>query len=100
MGGPAPRDSVSICLMKGEDAEAAVESIGELDPDVKVVDAGTFWVLEKQGEIVLDVADIADRVGRPMAVHQFLVSFASYVGRAEVDGDLIRVTSDLLQLNT
>lgn len=99
MGGPAPRQSVSICLMKGEDAEAAVESVQELQPHVSAVDEGTFWVLQSPTEIVLDVVDIGERLGRDLPVHEFLVSFASYSGRAEVDGDLIRVTSDMLQLS-
>lgn len=99
MGGPEPRQSVSICLMKGEDAEAAVESVQELQPHVSAVDEGTFWVLQSPTEIVLDVVDIGERLGRDLPVHEFLVSFASYSGRAEVDGDLIRVTSDMLQLS-
>jgi hypothetical protein len=84
--------------MKGEDADAAMESVLASDADVTAVDGGTFWLLEGDSEIVLDVVDIGERLGRAMTVHELLVSFTSYVGRAEVSDTTVRVTSSLLQL--
>ena len=43
----------------------------------------------------LDVVDIGDRKGTTMSVQDVLVSFSSFVGRIEIEGDEIRVTPDL-----
>jgi hypothetical protein len=97
-GGLATRDLVSIILMQGEDAALIVESVRESQPDVTISDHGTYFRLQKSGEIRIDAADVADRAGRPLDVHTVLVSVASFVGRAEVDGDVFRVTAELLDL--
>lgn len=98
VNGPAARDQVSIILMQGDDADLIVESVSETQPDVVITDHGTYFRLQKAGEIRIDATDIAARAGRPVDVGTVLVSVASFVGRAEVEGDLFRVTSELLDL--
>lgn len=99
-GGLSARDLVSIILMQGEDAALIVESVQESDPEVRISDHGTYFRLQRPGEIRIDATDVADRAGRPIDVQTLLVSVASFVGRAEVDGDIFRVTSEMLDLET
>lgn len=100
MSFPEARRVVTICMMKGEDADATVASVRESQPDVQAVDRGTYWMLEGTEEIVLDIEDISDRLGRTLTVGDLLVSFSSFVGRADVTDEHIRVTSEMLQIET
>ena len=97
-GGLTARDLVSIILMQGQDAALIVESVRESQPDVRISDHGTYFRLQTAGEIHIDATDVADRAGRPLDVQTVLVSVASFVGRAEVEGEIFRVTSELLDL--
>lgn len=98
MNTPEARHFVRICMIKGDDTDMVLESVEESQPHVKVIDRATYWMLEAQDEIILDVSDIGDRVGRKFTTQDVLVSFSSFVGRADVNGDRIRITSELPQI--
>lgn len=89
---------VGLCLMKSEEAEAVVEHLAETCPAVTVEDHVTFYLAEADGEIVLDLPAIADRLGRPLPINAFLVVMSSYIGRVVVGDDSFRVTAEMLQL--
>lgn len=97
-GGPASRETVSIALMKGEDASTIVESVLESQDGIRLIDKGTYWQLETEGFLEIDVDDVADRLGRPFTVGEVQVSLTTYVGRIDVGFDRILVTSAMLQM--
>ena len=93
--GPEPSRRITLCVMKGGDGDLMVESIQESQPEVRITDRGPYMQLQSEEAIVLDVVDIGDRKGTTMSVQDVLVSFSSFVGRIEIEGDEIRVTPDL-----
>ena len=93
--GPEPSQRITLCIMKGGDGDLIVESVQESQPDVRVTDRGPYMQLQNEVPIVLDVVDIGDRKGTTMSVQDVLVSFSSIVGRIEIEGDEIRLTPDL-----
>lgn len=93
--GPVASRKVTLCVMKGSDGDLIVESVEEMQPEVRVIDKGPYIQLESENAIVLDVEDIGSRKGLVMSVQDVLVSFSSFVGRAEVTDTEIRVTPDL-----
>ena len=96
--GPEPSRRITLCVMKGGDGDLIVESLQESQPEVRVTDRGPYMQLQNEDPIVLDVVDIGDRKGIAMSVQDVLVSFSSIVGRVEIEGDEIRLTPDLPNL--
>lgn len=93
-----PRRTVALCLMKGEEADATIEALEAADPSLSVRDHGTYWKLEAEGEIRVAMDDVAERLGRPLQLGQWLVIMATYVGRAHSGGDHFVVTSEMSYL--
>jgi hypothetical protein len=88
---------VALVLTKSEEAEATIESLlGR--PGVEVVDHETYWRVSALGEIVVDLEEIGERLGRPIGLGEWLVAMSSYVGRVVTEPNRFRVTSDLPQL--
>jgi hypothetical protein len=96
--GPAASQRITLCVMKGQDGDVMVESVQESQPGVRIVDKGPYTQLQSEEAIILDVEDIGSRRGTAMTVQDVLVSFSSFVGRIEIEGDEIRVTPDLPQM--
>jgi hypothetical protein len=92
-------DVVRVGLTKTTEAEAIMEVMQRGRTDITVADRGSYWLIEGHREITIDAEDVADELGHDLTVEQVLVSFASYAGRAEIDGTLLRVTSEFLQLD-
>ena len=96
--GPEASRRITLCIMKGGDGDLIIESVEESQPEVRVIDRGPYTQLQAEVPIVLDVVDIGDRKGTTMSVQDVLVSFSSIVGRVEIEGDEIRLTPDLPNL--
>jgi hypothetical protein len=96
--GPEASRRITLCVMKGQDGDLMVESVQESQPEVRITDRGPYMQLQSEEAIVLDVEDIGSRRGTAMSVQDVLVSFSSFVGRIEIEGDEIRITPDLPQM--
>lgn len=95
-----PRDGrVALVLMKSEEADATIDVLEVDHPDVKVVDQGTYWYLEHPNEIYVDMARVAEEMGKELTLSQWLVVMTTFVGRAAPEENCFRVTSDMLELN-
>lgn len=66
---------------------------------MQVQDRDTFFLVEAEGEIRIDVRDIAERLGRPLPMWAFLVIMSSYDGRVDVSDDVFVVSSEMRQLD-
>ena len=89
---------VALGLMKSEEADATIEVMEARYPDVAVHDFGTYWKLEGEGELRVDMDAVGDALGRPLQLSQWLVVMATYVGRAHSGGDYFLVTSEMSYL--
>lgn len=93
-----PRRKVALGLMKSEEADATIEVMEARYPDAQVHDFGTYWKIEGEGELRVDMADVAEALGRPLQLSQWLVTMATFVGRAHAGGDYFLVTSEMSYL--
>jgi hypothetical protein len=90
---------VALVMMKSEEADATIDVL-ELDqPEVKVVDHGTYWYLEHPTEIYVDMERVSEEMGKGVSLSQWLVVMTTFVGRAAPDENSFRVTSEMLELN-
>ena len=92
------RNTVGMVLMGSEEAEVVVEILQEERPDLKITKELTYYLIEGEGKIEVDIEEVSERLGRPLDVPSFLVIMSSYYGRAEVGANSFGVYSDMLQL--
>ena len=93
-----PRRKVALGLMKSEEADATIEVVETKYPDAEVHDYGTYWKIEGEGELRVEMDEIAEALGRPLQLSQWLVIMATFVGRAHAGGDYFLVTSEMSYL--
>jgi MmoB/DmpM family len=93
-----PGRKVALGLMKSEEADATIEVFETRYPDAQVHDFGTYWKIEGEGELRVDMDEIADALGRPLQLNQWLLIMATFVGRAHTGGDYFLVTSEMSYL--
>ena len=94
-------DSVSrvvLVLMKSPEADATLDVLREDHPDVDIRDAGTYWQLTHEKEIVIDLNKVGEELGEDISLSQWLVVMSTFVGRVETEPDRFRVTTEMLQL--
>lgn len=94
-----PRRKVALCLMKSEESDATIEVLEERYPGVEVHDFGTYWKIEGDGELRVDMDEVAEALGRPITLSRWLVVMATFVGRAHAGGDHFLVTSEMSYLD-
>lgn len=92
------RQTVGMCLMKSEEGEATVAYLADRFPGLRIQDRGTFFLVEGEGEIRVEMAGVGEYLGRELPLRVFLVTMASYYGRVQVEDDAFVVSSDMLQL--
>jgi len=92
------RGRVALGLMKCEEADATIEVFEARYPDAEVHDFGTYWKIEGEGELRVEMDEIAEALGRPLQLSQWLVIMATFVGRAHAGGDYFLVTSEMSYL--
>jgi hypothetical protein len=93
-----PRRTVALGLMKSEEADATIEVVESRYPDVRVHDFGTYWKIEGEGELRIEMAAVGEALGRPLQLSRWLVTMATFVGRAHAGGDYFLVTSEMSYL--
>jgi methane monooxygenase regulatory protein B len=91
--------SIVLALMKADEIEVAVEWLREAyaaDPRVRIADHGVYYRIDAEEGITFDLDEIADLIGRPYTVYDFLVNVATTIGRAYVHGNEFTITTDLI----
>src|SRR5262245_7020533 len=97
------RTTVVLVLMKGHEeadaeADATVDVLRRNNPEIKIKDQGTYWHLEAEDEIVVDLELVSKEIGRELSLAQWLVIMSSYVGRIHTEPDSFMVTSRLVEI--
>lgn len=100
MSAPATGRLVGLVLMKGEQSDATIDVLEADHPDVRVIDHGTYYKLESDDEIYIDMNRVGQELGRPLALSQWLVTMISFIGRAAPGADYFKVTSEMTDLDT
>lgn len=90
------RDTVGISLIGSEEAKAAVELVRDEMPDARIGDHDCYYKIERDGLLEFDMAQLSERLGRQITVHDFLVNMTSYYGRIVVQDGLLRIHSEIL----
>jgi hypothetical protein len=91
--------SVVLALMKADEIEIAVEWLRETyedDATLKIYDHGVYYRIDAQEGFTFDLDEIAELIGRPYSVYDFLVNVSTTVGRAYVNGNTFTITTDLI----
>jgi len=90
---------VALVLMKGEQADATIDVLEADHAGVRVHDNGTYYKLECDDEIYVDMGRVGQELGRPLVLGQWLVTMVSFIGRAAPGADYFRVTSQMTDLD-
>jgi hypothetical protein len=90
---------VAIVLMKGDYADATIDVLQDDQAGVRVHDHGTYYKIECDDEIHVDMGRVGQELGRPLALSKWLVTMVSFIGRAEPGADYFRVTSQMTDLD-
>lgn len=96
--GTASGRLVALVLMKGEQADATIDVLEADHPDVRVIDHDTYYKLESDDQIVIDMNRVGQELGRPVSLSQWLVTMVSFIGRAAPGADYFKVTSEMTDL--
>ena len=85
-------------MSKSDESRATLATLAGLQHPPHVTDKAAYWQVEHPDEIIIDADRVGDHLGREITVDEILASFATYVGRVDVDGERIRVTQEFLQV--
>lgn len=77
------RHGVGIGLIRGEEAAAIRDQLLRTQPQVEIADRGVYLKAAAAEEIVIDLADLSERLGRALTIEDVLIVVASYFG--EID---------------
>lgn len=89
---------VALVLMKSEEADATLDVLEASASPVTITDHGTYWKVEADDEIRVDMENVSQELGRPISLSQWLVVMSSFVGRAMPGADYFRVSSHMAEL--
>lgn len=92
---PAAGQKVVLVLMKSEEADATLDVLEANGSEVTVHDRQTYWEIEADGEIRVDMDSVGQELGRSITLSQWLVVMSSFVGRAMPGADYFRVSSHM-----
>jgi hypothetical protein len=95
----AGRETVGMSLMKSEEAEATIAYLADHFPDARIDDRGTFYRIEAERCLAVDVRKVSEYLGRDLLLRTFLVTVSTYFGRAQVEDDVFMISSEMLQLS-
>ncbi len=86
---------VSVKLMAGEEASAIAEAACIDNPDAVLEDHGAYLTISNERRLNLNIATIAEELGRPYDVPTLLVVLVSYTGQVEVSDKCVSIKEAL-----
>ena len=86
---------VSVKLMAGEEASAIAEAASFDNPDAVLEDHGAYLTISNERRLNLNIATIAEELGRPYDVPTLLVVLVSYTGQVEVSDKCVSIKEAL-----
>lgn len=86
-------ESVGICLMKSDEADATITHLLDQTPDLRVEDHVTYFRVMTEQDILIDLREVSAYLGRELPMSSFLVTLSAYFGQIDVDDTILRVSS-------
>lgn len=87
---------VGLKLMNGEEAEAVAAVVAETYPDAEIERTLAYISIAAPNQLVLDLNQVSEELGRPYDAPTFLVILSSYNGRITVEDEQISLTTELV----
>ena len=84
--------SVGICLMKSDEADATISHLRDQGPEISVEDHVTYFRVMTDGDIRIDLREVAAYLGRDLPMSSFLVTLSAYFGQIDVDDSVLVVS--------
>jgi hypothetical protein len=86
-------ETVGICLMKSDEADATITHLLDQTPDLRVEDHVTYFRVMTEQDILIDLREVSAYLGRELPMSSFLVTLSAYFGQIDVDDNVLRVSS-------
>lgn len=85
-------ESVGICLMKSDEADATITHLLEQTPDIRVEDHVTYFRVMTEKDLRIDLREVAAYLGRDLPMSSFLVTLSAYFGQIDVDDSVLTIS--------
>jgi hypothetical protein len=85
-------ETVGICLMKSDEADATITHLRDQSPDLRVEDHVTYFRVMNEADIRIDLREVSAYLGRELAMSSFLVTLSAYFGQIDVDDSVLVVS--------
>jgi len=81
-----------MCLMKSDEADATIAHLRERSPQIRVEDHLTYFRVEADKELTIELPEVAAFLGRSLSMDSFLVTLSAYFGEIHVDDSVLRIS--------
>ena len=85
-------ETVGICLMKSDEADATITHLRDQSPDLLVEDHVTYFRVMNEKDIRIDLREVSAYLGRELAMSSFLVTLSAYFGQIDVDDSVLTIS--------
>jgi hypothetical protein len=85
-------ETVGICLMKSDEADATITHLRDQSPDLHVEDHVTYFRVMNEADIRIDLREVSAYLGRELAMSSFLVTLSAYFGQIDVDDSVLTIS--------
>ena len=85
-------ETVGICLMKSDEADATITHLLDRSPDIRVEDHVTYFRVMNEQDIRIDLREVAAYLGRDLQMASFLVTLSAYFGQIDVDDTVLVIS--------
>jgi hypothetical protein len=83
---------VGICLMKSDEADATIIHLRDQPGDIRVEDHVTYFRVMSEGDLRIDLSEVAAYLGRDLPMSSFLVTLSAYFGQIDVEESTLRIS--------
>ena len=83
---------VALVLMKSDEADATIAHLRERSPQIHVEDHLTYFRVENDRELTIELPEVAAFLGRALTMDSFLVTLSAYFGEIHVDDSVLRIS--------
>lgn len=85
-------ETVGICLMKSDEADATINHLLDQSPDIRVEDHVTYFRVMTEAGIRIDLREVGAYLGRDLPMSSFLVTLSAYFGQIDVDDTVLKIS--------
>jgi hypothetical protein len=78
--------------MKSDEADATIAHLRERSPQIRVEDHLTYFRVENDKELTVELTEVAAFLGRDLSMDSFLVTLSAYFGEINVDDSVLRIS--------